>query len=101
MARRKAVQVARAAMSGRLAPSCWPTIVETARPMPIIGTQATLLTLKASIVPAWLIFPSPPTSVMKSVKEPHSTSHCKPPGAPKVQSRRIKAPFQRQPEARR
>ena len=50
MASRKAVQVARAAMSGRLPPSCWPTIVETARPMPIIGTQATLLTLKASMV---------------------------------------------------
>ena len=59
MASSKAVQVARAAISGRLAPSCWPTIVNTASPMPIIGTQATLLTLKANIVPAWLIVAQP------------------------------------------
>ena len=76
-------------------PSCWPTSVETASPMPIIGTQATLLTLKASMVAAWGSFPSPPTRVINSVNEPHSTSHCIPPGAAKVQSRRKRSPRSR------
>ena len=77
----KAVQVGAGGQVGPIAASCWPTSVETARPMPIIGTQATLLTLKASMVAAWATLPRPPTSMIKRVKEPHSTSHCRPPGA--------------------
>ena len=78
----RAVQVARAASSGRLRPSCCPTMAVTAVPRPHIGTQATLLTVKASVVAARGTSPSRPTSMRKTVKAATSMKVCNPPGPP-------------------
>ena len=83
-----AVQVARAARSGRFSPSFWPTSVLTAMFRPIIGTNATALIVNAIEVAAPATRPTDATALVSSVNALPSMSCGRPLGRPNRTSRR-------------